>query len=169
MPTFELVLPEGRLLLKDPATGAVLTLSAEAGPVSLGLVELKLGAAGERSVGPEHVFSLHDSPNAAAMAAEAAGTAALGAALNAYEGDEAGRRVLLAPLDALTSDDFERSFEALAAKTTNLEREIAFLEEIEADESSLAEVRRDLEVALDTANRVSARKAEYDAAQNGAR
>lgn len=42
MPRFDLILPEGRLLLRNPETGETLAISAESGPVRLGSVELAL-------------------------------------------------------------------------------------------------------------------------------
>lgn len=45
MPRFELVLPEGRLLLRNPETGETLTLSADSGPLVLGTVEMRFECA----------------------------------------------------------------------------------------------------------------------------
>lgn len=45
MPRFELVLPEGRVLLRNPETGETLTLSADSGPLVLGTVEMRFECA----------------------------------------------------------------------------------------------------------------------------
>lgn len=45
MPHYELILPEGRVLLRNPETGEMLTLSAESGPLVLGTVEMRFECA----------------------------------------------------------------------------------------------------------------------------
>ncbi|MDO5531156.1 hypothetical protein [Sutterella sp.] len=43
MPIFDVILPTGYVILKDRETGATLRLSADDGPVTLGIAELALG------------------------------------------------------------------------------------------------------------------------------
>ena len=47
-----------------------------------------------------------------------------------------GIRVLDAPLEALTASDFEQILDAMALRRNNIEGEIEFMEEIEADEET---------------------------------
>lgn len=74
-----------------------------------------------------------------------------------------GIRVLDAPLEALTPDDFERTLEALALRRNNVEGEMEFLEEIEADEIDIAELGAELEAIDRDIADVVARKEAYEA------
>lgn len=73
-----------------------------------------------------------------------------------------GIRVLDAPLDALTAEDFERTLEAMALRRNNIEGEIEFLEEIEADEADINELTADLTTIDQDIADVIARKEAFE-------
>ena len=73
-----------------------------------------------------------------------------------------GIRVLDAPLDALTAEDFERTLEAMALRRNNIEGEIEFLEEIEADEADINELTADLATIDQDIADVIARKEAFE-------
>ena len=72
-------------------------------------------------------------------------------------------RVLDAPLDALTAEDFDVTLEALALRRNNIEGEIEYLEEIEAEPSDIEELEDDIRKLDEDFSRVVQRKAEFDA------
>lgn len=74
-----------------------------------------------------------------------------------------GIRVLDAPLEALTAEDFERTIEALALRRNNIEGEIEFLEEIEGDETDINELTADLTTIDQDIAHVIARKEDFEA------
>ncbi len=74
-----------------------------------------------------------------------------------------GIRVLDAPLEALTAEDFERTIEALALRRNNIEGEIEFLEEIEGDETDINELTADLTTIDQDIADVIARKEDFEA------
>ena len=74
-----------------------------------------------------------------------------------------GIRVLDAPLEALTASDFEQMLDAMALRRNNIEGEIEFMEEIEADEEDIRDLERDIEQLDRDLADVVARKEEFDA------
>lgn len=74
-----------------------------------------------------------------------------------------GIRVLDAPLEALTASDFEQTLDAMALRRNNIEGEIEFMEEIEADEEDIRDLERDIEQLDRDLADVVARKEEFDA------
>ena len=74
-----------------------------------------------------------------------------------------GIRVLDAPLEALTASDFEQILDAMALRRNNIEGEIEFMEEIEADEEDIRDLERDIEQLDRDLADVVARKEEFDA------
>ena len=134
MPRFAAVLPEGRLLLKNLETGETLTIRAEDGPVSIGTLtwtwgdesspapagapEEKRSAtvvadAGPRPMKPEEYDALEWNPNDPALLTAEAEMRAILASAQEMRGRDvmpAARRVLSAPLSALTEKDFEETY-----------------------------------------------------------
>lgn len=147
MPTFELILPEGRLLLRRPDTGETLTISADHGPVSLGSVELSLElrigsvpasqASSERDAG--RFFGALPAPGL-----DPAALARLSVPEEAPVFPEVRSRVLDAPMEALTAQDFEEALASLVARRTSLEGEIDFMREIDGDPDDIAEMEKAL-------------------------
>lgn len=74
-----------------------------------------------------------------------------------------GLRVLDAPLEALTASDFEQTLDAMALWRNNLEGEIEFMEEIEADEEDIRELEKDIEQLDRDLADVVARKEAFEA------
>lgn len=142
MPTFDVILPSGRLILRDPETGAELTLTAEKGPVRLGRMHLSWSEAGALSKGdPGEALTEtaaempHDAFRDAAESESAPPTR------DPMREGKPWVRVLDAPFDALVEADFETAIAAYASDRDNLEREIEFLREIEAEEADVEELR----------------------------
>ena len=69
----------------------------------------------------------------------------------------------LPPLEALTASDFEQILDAMALRRNNIEGEIEFMEEIEADEEDIRDLERDIEQLDRDLADVVARKEEFDA------
>ena len=61
-------------------------------------------------------------------------------AANASKSSRGALRVLDAPLEGLTSEEFEKTLETLAARGTEMEREIEFLKEIDAEPEDITEL-----------------------------
>ena len=173
MPRFAAVLPEGRLLLKNLETGETLTIRAEDGPVSIGTLTWTWGdespapsrAAepaenipepvreddGPRPMKPEEYDALEWNPSDPALLTAEAEMRAILASAQEMRGRDvmpAAKRVLSAPLSALTEKDFEETYMALGKQSDEIEREVAYLEEIEADPEDIKELRDRL-VAID--------------------
>ena len=170
MPTYDVILPEGHVILRDRATGAELTLSAADGPLSLGKVELSFALELKRAQSVEKALwgeAKVATPASAAVPDEVAEALArfrmpapgsgpeaelpfLSPAENLTpplqgkpEGAEAPPpvRALEAPLEALTEAEFEKTLESLVLARDEAAREAEFLEEIEADPADVAELR----------------------------
>lgn len=153
MPTFELILPEGRLLLRRPDTGETLTISADHGPVSLGSVELSLelrigSAHAPGSVPASQASSERDAGRFSgalpAPGLDPAALAQLSAPAEAPASPQMRSRVLDAPMEALTAQDFEEALASLVARRTSLEGEIDFMREIDGDPDDIAEMEKAL-------------------------
>lgn len=184
MPTYDVILPEGHVILRDRATGAELRLSAANGPLCLGSanfsfsLDLKPFDGKERrepeapaqnsGVLPEGVH------NEIAEALERFRRPAPGSGpetelpfLSPAEnlvpeksgGKDAGPalRVLDAPLESLTEREFEKTLESLVRARDDAAREAEFLEEIEADPEDVAELRAHKQALDERFARVSKR------------
>lgn len=75
MPRFDLILPEGRLLLRNPETGETLAISAESGPVRLGSVELAFSLSLSLSLAGAAAAPLKSADDAEASPASSPATA----------------------------------------------------------------------------------------------
>ena len=139
MPRFAAVLPEGRLLLKNLETGETLTIRAEDGPVSIGTLTWTWGEesspagapegkrsetvvedAGPRPMKPEEYDALEWNPNDPALLTAEAEMRAILASAQEMRGRDvmpAAKRVLSAPLSALTEKDFEETYMALGKQS----------------------------------------------------
>ena len=184
MPTYDVILPEGHVILRDRATGAELRLSAANGPLCLGSanfsfsLDLKPFDGKERRV-PEAPAQnsgvlpegVHDE---IAEALERFRRPAPGSGpetelpfLSPAEnlvpeksgGKDAGPalRVLDAPLESLTEREFEKTLESLVRARDDAAREAEFLEEIEADPEDVAELRAHKQALDERFARVSKR------------
>lgn len=71
-------------------------------------------------------------------------------------------RVLDAPLEALTDEDFEKTLESLANRRNNMEGEIEYLEEIEADPATVEEIVREIDELDDLIGLVIKRKEAFE-------
>lgn len=201
MPRYDLILPAGEVLLVNPETGAQLKLSAAAGPLRLGSVELSFSldiapvpadapgtpqpqsgplteapasASGEGSDPPDELAV--SEPGEAIQAFHRMQSLPPGFGEETEEpfGREASPRsnpslppvrVLDAPLEALTQDEFELTLRNLIQKRDEAERELAFLDEIGGDPQDMDEIR-DHADALDTLfSSVSHRFAEWQRLQ----
>lgn len=158
MPTFELILPEGRLLLRRPDTGETLTISADNGPVSLGSVELALELRIGRAAAPESVTEKKTQSGAEAERVscvlpapglDPAVLARLAVPSEAPFPPQVRSRVLDAPMEALTAHDFDEALAALVARRTSIEGEIDFMREIDGDPDDIAEMERTLSAVTD--------------------
>ena len=72
-------------------------------------------------------------------------------------------RVLDAPLDALTAADFEETLDAMALRRNNIEGEIEYLEEIEADQTDIEELQAELDGIDARMAEVLQRQGEFEA------
>lgn len=215
MSRFTVILPEGTVILQNEETGQTLRLSAEAGPLVLGEVEMTMtwgprpGAAAETRTAPtespddplaalpEEAFTPRpEQPGTAPLTQPIPGTEGVtfehpyaklrqeavrslppgfgpntGEPFMSPEEDWApgtqpalrGLRVLDAPLEALTASDFEQTLDAMAMRRNNLEGEIEFLEEIEADEEDIRDLEKDIEQLDRDLADVVARKEAFEA------
>ena len=179
MARFTVILPEGSVLLKNTETGETLTLSANSGPLTLGELEMTLTPAPEAFKAQEESVSPNVTPisQTPRTTDEWVRTLPPGFGPNAEEpflspaeGEEAAVgnpdrpfiRVLDAPMDALVSEDFERTIQIMALQRNNMEGEIEFLEEIEADPDDIEELRKALEKLDINISAVVTRKIEFE-------
>lgn len=188
MPRFAAVLPEGRLLLKNLETGETLTILAENGPVSIGTLTWTWGddspapscAAeseakvpettaqddGPRPMKPEEYDALEWNPTDPVLLTAEAEMRAILASAQEMRGRDvmpAAKRVLSAPLSALTEKDFEETYMALGKQSDEIEREVAYLEEIEADPADIKEMRDRLEAIDRDLGLVTERMKQFEA------
>lgn len=179
MPTYDVILPEGHVILRDRATGAELRLSAANGPLCLGSanfsfsLDLKPFDGKERrepeapaqnsGVLPEGVHDeIAEALERFRRPAPGSGPETELPFLSPAEnlvpeksgGKDAGPalRVLDAPLESLTEREFEKTLESLVRA-----REAEFLEEIEADPEDVAELRAHKQALDERFARVSKR------------
>ena len=184
MPTYDVILPEGHVILRDRATGAELRLSAANGPLCLGSanfsfsLDLKPFDGKERrepeapaqnsGVLPEGVHDeIAEALERFRRPAPGSGPETELPFLSPAEnlvpeksgGKDAGPalRVLEAPLESLTEREFEKTLESLVRARDDAAREAEFLEEIEADPEDVAELRAHKQALDERFARVSKR------------
>ncbi len=179
MARFTVILPEGSVLLKNTETGETLTLSADAGPLTLGELDMTMTLAPapfkDKEVAVEqNALRVTPAPDTTEDWVRSLppgfGPNAEEPFLSPQEGDEATAinpdrpfiRVLDAPMDALVLEDFERTIETMAMQRNNMEGEIEFLEEIEADPDDIEELRKALERLDADISAVVKRKIEFE-------
>lgn len=181
MARFTVILPEGSVLLKNKETGETLTLSAEAGPLTLGELEMSLTLM-PAPFREEETPNQKNSPVSSEkrhQSFEEDWTRSLPPGFGMNEGepflspsegtepleanpDRPFIRVLDAPMDALVLEDFERTLETMAAQRNNMEGEIEFLEEIEADPEDIEELRKAMDRLDEDLSAVVKRKIEFE-------
>ena len=184
MPTYDVILPEGHVILRDRATGAELRLSAANGPLCLGSanfsfsLDLKPFDGKERrepeapaqnsGVLPEGVHDeIAEALERFRRPAPGSGPETELPFLSPAEnlvpeksgGKDAGPalRVLDAPLESLTEREFEKTLESLVRARDDAAREAEVLEEIEADPEDVAELRAHKQALDERFARVSKR------------
>lgn len=180
MPTYDVILPEGHVILRDRATGAELRLSAANGPLCLGSanfsfsLDLKPFDGKERrepeapaqnsGVLPEGVHDeIAEALERFRRPAPGSGPETelpfLSPAENLVPEKSGGNalRVLDAPLESLTEREFEKTLESLVRARDDAAREAEFLEEIEADPEDVAELRAHKQALDERFARVSKR------------
>lgn len=184
MPTYDVILPEGHVILRDRATGAELRLSAANGPLCLGSanfsfsLDLKPFDGKERrepeapaqnsGVLPEGVHDeIAEALERFRRPAPGSGPETELPFLSPAEnlvpeksgGKDAGPalRVLDAPLESLTEREFEKTLGSLVRARDDAAREAEFLEEIEADPEDVAELRAHKQALDERFARVSKR------------
>ena len=184
MPTYDVILPEGHVILRDRATGAELRLSAANGPLCLGSanfsfsLDLKPFDGKERrepeapaqnsGVLPEGVHDeIAEALERFRRPAPGSGPETelpfLSPAENLVPEKSGGKvagpalRVLDAPLESLTEREFEKTLESLVRARDDAAREAEFLEEIEADPEDVAELRAHKQALDERFARVSKR------------
>lgn len=184
MPTYDVILPEGHVILRDRATGAELRLSAANGPLCLGSanfsfsLDLKPFDGKERrepeapaqnsGVLPEGVHDeIAEALERFRRPAPGSGPETelpfLSPAENLVSEKSGGKdagpalRVLDAPLESLTEREFEKTLESLVRARDDAAREAEFLEEIEADPEDVAELRAHKQALDERFARVSKR------------
>ena len=184
MPIYDVILPEGHVILRDRATGAELRLSAANGPLCLGSanfsfsLDLKPFDGKERrepeapaqnsGVLPEGVHDeIAEALERFRRPAPGSGPETELPFLSPAEnlvpeksgGKDAGPalRVLDAPLESLTEREFEKTLESLVRARDDAAREAEFLEEIEADPEDVAELRAHKQALDERFARVSKR------------
>ena len=184
MPTYDVILPEGHVILRDRATGAELRLSAANGPLCLGSanfsfsLDLKPFDGKERrepeapaqnsGVLPEGVHDeIAEALERFRRPAPGSGPETelpfLSPAENLVHEKSGGKdagpalRVLDAPLESLTEREFEKTLESLVRARDDAAREAEFLEEIEADPEDVAELRAHKQALDERFARVSKR------------
>ena len=184
MPIYDVILPEGHVILRDRATGAELRLSAANGPLCLGSanfsfsLDLKPFDGKERrepeapaqnsGVLPEGVHDeIAEALERFRRPAPGSGPETELPFLSPAEnlvpeksgGKDAGPalRVLDAPLESLTEREFEKTLESLVRARDDAAREAEVLEEIEADPEDVAELRAHKQALDERFARVSKR------------
>ena len=181
MPTYDVILPEGHVILRDRATGAELRLSAANGPLCLGSANFSFSLdlkpfdgkepeapAQNSGVLPEGVHDeIAEALERFRRPAPGSGPETELPFLSPAEnlvpeksgGKDAGPalRVLDAPLESLTEREFEKTLESLVRARDDAAREAEFLEEIEADPEDVAELRAHKQALDERFARVSKR------------
>ena len=194
MPQYDLIVPSGEAVLVDRATGVRLRLSAESGPLRLGSVTLDFavepkglnapsGRPGEVPGAQAASLSVptvsqdcgQTAPDPALVAFERMQRLPPGFGANPAEAfgegpmpTSAGHspvRVLDAPLEGLTREEFEDTLAALVRRRDDVERETEFLQEIEADPLDIDDLKTELSKIDQQFSAVSKRFSDWERLQ----
>lgn len=194
MPQYDLIVPSGEAVLVDRATGVRLRLSAESGPLRLGSVTLHFavepkelnapsgqpGDAAGAQTAPLSVPTVSQdydqtAPDPALAAFERMQRLPPGFGANPAEAFGEGPmptpaghspvRVLDAPLEGLTRDEFEETLAALVRRRDDVERETEFLREIEADPLDIDDLKTELSKIDQQFSAVSKRFSDWERLQ----
>ena len=194
MPQYDLIVPSGEAVLVDRATGVRLRLSAESGPLRLGSVTLDFavepkglnapsGQPGEVPGAQTASFSVPTvsldggltAPDPALAAFEGMQRLPPGVGANPAEAFGEGPmqapaghspvRVLDAPLEGLTREEFEETLAALVRRRDDVERETEFLREIEADPLDIDDLKTELSKIDQQFSAVSKRFSDWERLQ----
>lgn len=194
MPQYDLIVPSGEAVLVDRATGVRLRLSAESGPLRLGSVTLDFavepkglnapsGRPGEVPGAQTASLSVptvsqdcgQTAPDPALVAFERMQRLPPGFSANPAEAfgegpmpTSAGHspvRVLDAPLEGLTREEFEETLAALVRRRDDVERETEFLQEIEADPLDIDDLKTELSKIDQQFSAVSKRFSDWERLQ----
>lgn len=194
MPQYDLIVPSGEAVLVDRATGVRLRLSAESGPLRLGSVTLDFavepkglnapsGRPGEVPGAQAASLSVptvsqdcgQTAPDPALVAFERMQRLPPGFGANPAEAfgegpmpTSAGHspvRVLDAPLEGLTREEFEETLAALVRRRDDVERETEFLREIEADPLDIDDLKTELSKIDQQFSAVSKRFSDWERLQ----
>lgn len=192
MPQYDLIVPSGEAVLVDRATGV--RLSAESGPLRLGSVTLDFavepkglnapsGRPGEVPGAQAASLSVptvsqdcgQTAPDPALVAFERMQRLPPGFGANPAEAfgegpmpTSAGHspvRVLDAPLEGLTREEFEETLAALVRRRDDVERETEFLQEIEADPLDIDDLKTELSKIDQQFSAVSKRFSDWERLQ----
>lgn len=194
MPQYDLIVPSGEAVLVDRATGVRLRLSAESGPLRLGSVTLDFavepkglnapsGRPGEVPGAQAASLSVptvsqdcgQTAPDPALVAFERMQRLPPGFGANPAEAfgegpmpTSAGHspvRVLDAPLEGLTREEFEETLAAMVRRRDDVERETEFLQEIEADPLDIDDLKTELSKIDQQFSAVSKRFSDWERLQ----
>ena len=194
MPQYDLIVPSGEAVLVDRATGVRLRLSAESGPLRLGSVTLDFavepkglnapsGRPGEVPGAQAASLSVptvsqdcgQTAPDPALVAFERMQRLPPGFGANPAEAfgegpmpTSAGHspvRVLDAPMEGLTREEFEETLAALVRRRDDVERETEFLQEIEADPLDIDDLKTELSKIDQQFSAVSKRFSDWERLQ----
>lgn len=194
MPQYDLIVPSGEAVLVDRATGVRLRLSAESGPLRLGSMTLDFavepkglnapsGRPGEVPGAQAASLSVptvsqdcgQTAPDPALVAFERMQRLPPGFGANPAEAfgegpmpTSAGHspvRVLDAPLEGLTREEFEETLAALVRRRDDVERETEFLQEIEADPLDIDDLKTELSKIDQQFSAVSKRFSDWERLQ----
>ena len=194
MPQYDLIVPSGEAVLVDRATGVRLRLSAESGPLRLGSVTLDFAVEPKGLNAPSGRPGEVPGAQAASLSvptvSQDCGQTAPDPALVAFERMQrlppvfganpaeafgegpmptsAGHspvRVLAAPLEGLTREEFEETLAALVRRRDDVERETEFLQEIEADPLDIDDLKTELSKIDQQFSAVSKRFSDWERLQ----
>lgn len=194
MPQYDLIVPSGEAVLVDRATGVRLRLSAESGPLRLGSVTLDFAVEPKGlnapSGRPGEVPGAQTASLSVPTVSQDCGQMAPDPALVAFERMQrlppgfganpaeafgegpmptsAGHspvRVLDAPLEGLTREEFEETLAALVRRRDDVERETEFLQEIEADPLDIDDLKTELSKIDQQFSAVSKRFSDWERLQ----
>lgn len=194
MPQYDLIVPSGEGVLVDRATGVRLRLSAESGPLRLGSVTLDFAVEPKGlnapSGQPGEVPGAQTASLSVPTVSQDGGLTAPDPALAAFERMQrlppgfganpaeafgegpmqapAGHspvRVLDAPLEGLTREEFEETLAALVRRRDDVERETEFLQEIEADPLDIDDLKTELSKIDQEFSAVSKRFSDWERLQ----
>ena len=194
MPQYDLIVPSGEAVLVDRATGVRLRLSAASGPPRLGSVtrdvavepkgqNVPSGQSGDTAGAQTASLSVptvsqdygQTAPDPALAAFERMQRLPPGFGANPAEAFGEGPmptpaghspvRVLDAPLEGLTCDEFEETLAALVRRRDDVERETEFLQEIEADPLDIDDLKTELSKIDQQFSAVSKRFSDWERLQ----